>query len=349
MAYEIDYLPVGDGKTSGDAITLRFGNLTGPRSEQTVIIIDGGYQESGEKIIEHLKDYYCTDRVDLVVSTHLDRDHISGLYPIIENLKVNYFLMHKPWEHADDIKKLFVNKRITGSGLEEKLEKSLQQAFDLKELAVKKGVKLVEPFQGVNGYGMQVLGPSKEYYESLLPLFKETPKPISVLEQLLGPVKPAVEKVAEWLEDNLDIDLLDDDEERTNPENNTSAIILFQIDGHKLLFTGDAGKTALHLAADYADTQGIVLTDLRLFDIPHHGSKNNLSSKVLNRIIGSTAFISASKNDPDHPAKKVTNALIKHKAKVFVNRGSTLRHHHEAPSRGWTAAEPERFHNRVEA
>ena len=31
MAYEIDYMAVGDGEKGGDAIALRFGNLTGPR------------------------------------------------------------------------------------------------------------------------------------------------------------------------------------------------------------------------------------------------------------------------------------------------------------------------------
>lgn len=350
MAYEIDYLPVGNGESSGDAITLRFGNLSGSRSEQTVVVIDGGFQESGEKIIEHLRDYYGTDSVDLVIATHLDRDHISGLYPVIEQLNVTHLLMHKPWEHAEDIKKLFVNGRITASGLEERIEKSLQQAVDLEALAVKRGVKILEPFQGVTGYDvMRVIGPSKAYYESLIPLFKETPKPISALEQLLGTAKSAVEKAIEWIEDNFNIDLLDDDEERTNPENNTSAIVLFQIDGHKLLFTGDAGKTGLHLAADYADSLGITLTDLNFFDVPHHGSKNNISSKVLKRMIGPTAFISAAKDAPKHPAKKVTNGLMKHGAKVYVNRGTTLRHSHNAPTRvGWSTATQEPFHNKVE-
>lgn len=352
MAYEVDYLPVGNGEGSGDAITLRFGNLSGPRSEQTVVVIDGGFKESGEKIIKHLQDYYGTNSVDLVIATHLDRDHISGLYPIIENLQVTYLLMHKPWEHAEDIKRLFINGRITASGLEERIEKSLQQAVDLETLALKKGVKIMEPFQGVTGFNniMRVVGPSKEYYESLIPLFKETPKAISALEQLLGTAKTVIEKAAEWLEDTLEIDLLNDDEERTNPENNTSAIVFFELDGHKLLFTGDAGKTGLNLAADYANSLGILLDDLNFFDVPHHGSKNNLCSKVLKRVCGSTAFVSASGESPKHPAKKVTNALIKHGARVFVNRSTTLRHHHNAPARvGWSAAAEEPFYNRVEA
>lgn len=351
MGYEIDYIPVGNGESSGDAIAMRYGNLYGDRSEQVVIVIDGGFKESGQNIIDHIQTYYNTNAVDLVIATHLDRDHISGLYPVLDNLTVSNLLMHKPWEHADDIKNMFINKRITSSGLADRIEKSLQQAVDLESLALSKGINIVEPFQGITGFQgtMKILGPSVEYYKSLIPLFKETPKPKSELEKLLGMAKSAVEDAVEWIEDRLDIDLLDDDEERTNPENNTSAVVLFEIEGRKLLFTGDAGKTGLHLAADYADQQGISLLDLHFFDVPHHGSKNNISSKIMKRMMAPTSFVSASKDAPKHPSKKVTNGLIKHGSRVCVNRGLTLSHSHNAPQRsGWGPALAEPFHEKVE-
>lgn len=351
MPYEVDYIPVGDGDKSGDALALRFGNLTGPRSEQAVVVIDGGFKESGEQLVQHIKDYYRTSIIDLAISTHPDADHVSGLSVVLENCQVNTLLMHKPWEHAEDIKNLFKDGRITASGLEEKLEKSLQSASDLEALARKKGVPIVEPFQGTTGYNgsLHIIGPSQEFYESLLPLFRSTPTPIDSLS-IFAPIRKAAEKTINWLEDRLDIDLLNDDEDTTSPENNTSAVILFNLDGHKLLFTGDAGKTALLHAADYATSQSIALTSLRFLDVPHHGSKRNLSSKVLSRIKAETAFISAPKESPKHPAKKITNALKKNGARVFVNRRGTLRHHHEAPERiGWVAAQEEPFHSRVEA
>jgi hypothetical protein len=66
MAFEIDYIPVGDEEKGADAIALRFGNLTGQRNEQKVIVIDGGFKESGEKLVKHIKDFYNTDHVDIV-------------------------------------------------------------------------------------------------------------------------------------------------------------------------------------------------------------------------------------------------------------------------------------------
>lgn len=348
MAYEIDYIPVDGGEKSGDAIAIRFGNLNGFR-EQAVVAIDGGFKESGEQLANHIKNYYGTDRVDLVISTHPDGDHCSGLYAILEKMSVGQLAMHRPWEHAEEIKNSFKDGRITASGLEERLEKSLQHANDLESLANKKGIQIVEPFQGITGFNgaVHILGPSQAYYETLLAGFRSTPEPIKSLG-ILAPIQKTAEEVIKRIQDFWHIDLLDDDEDTTSAENNTSTIILFNLDGHKLLFTGDAGKTALFNAVSYADSMGISLADLVFLDVPHHGSKRNINSKILKKINAGTAFVSASKDSPKHPAKKVTNALQKHGAKVFCTRGTYLLHHNGGNGRGWDNATPEPFHSTVE-
>lgn len=61
----------------------------------------------------------------------------------------------------------------------------------------------------------------------------------------------------------------------------------------------------------------------------------------------STAFISASGENKKHPSKRVTNALKKHGASVYVNRKIQLLHH-EGSTRGWGAAPEEPFHSQVE-
>ena len=68
MAYEIDFLAIGEESRSGDAITLRFGDLNGPREAQTVVVVDGGFTDDGVKVIKHLAEYYHTDRADIVVA-----------------------------------------------------------------------------------------------------------------------------------------------------------------------------------------------------------------------------------------------------------------------------------------
>ena len=84
MNYEIDFLPVGNGDKSGDAICLRWEE----NNKYKVMVIDGGTKESGEKIVEHIKTYYNTTKVDYVVNTHPDQDHASGLSIVLEKLTV---------------------------------------------------------------------------------------------------------------------------------------------------------------------------------------------------------------------------------------------------------------------
>ena len=96
MPFEIDFMAVGEGERSGDAICLRFGNLGGSRDQQTVCVIDGGTQESGEGLVNHIRSHYGTDRVDYVFSTHPDSDHASGLCVVLESLACNTLVMHRP-------------------------------------------------------------------------------------------------------------------------------------------------------------------------------------------------------------------------------------------------------------
>src|SRR5260370_10701724 len=100
MGYEVDFLAVGDGEKSGDAITVRFGNLYGPREQQFILVIDGGTNESGMQMVKHIRRYYQTDWVDLVLSGHPDADHSSGLEVVLEELGVMRLWMHRPWVHS---------------------------------------------------------------------------------------------------------------------------------------------------------------------------------------------------------------------------------------------------------
>ena len=100
MGYEIDFLAVGDGEKSGDAIALRYGNLHGLHSEQTVITIDGGTMESGEALVKHVLQNYGTNRVDVAFLSHPDNDHASGMRQVLEKLEVGKAAMHLPWDHS---------------------------------------------------------------------------------------------------------------------------------------------------------------------------------------------------------------------------------------------------------
>jgi beta-lactamase superfamily II metal-dependent hydrolase len=126
--------------------------------------------------------------------------------------------------------------------------------------------------------------------------------------------------------------------------------VLLTVDGYKLLFTGDAGIPALTAAADYAASLNIGLDDLRFMQVPHHGSKHNVGKTILNRIKAKTAYVSAGANAPKHPAKKVTNALIRRGSTVCVTAGKHVYEFNGTSLRsGWVPAQTVPFYDQVEA
>jgi beta-lactamase superfamily II metal-dependent hydrolase len=359
MGYEIDFLAVGEESKGGDAITLRYGNLFGSRSEQVVVVVDGGYMDSGEALVKHVAEYYGTSRADFVVSTHPDIDHINGLKVVLEEMEVGTLLMHQPWNHSGSVAEA-KKSAFRSKGYAERVEKSFDAASELEAIANRKGVKIVEPFCGVkNSDGvLRILGPTREYYESLITTEVEAPPEAKAeetgLQALVRKALGLIERTAE----TLDIETLRDDGE-TTPTNNSSAICLLTIDGKKLLLTGDAGIPALERAMSVLEAEGFQPGGFRFVQVPHHGSRRNVGPSILDRMLGpkgtseqqASASVSVPKKNPEFkfPAKKVTNAFRRRGYYVHATAGEGKYHHSNSPDReGWTTSTPLPFYTEVE-
>ena len=316
MGFEVDYMAVGDGEKSGDAIAMRWGYLGGGPADQRVIVIDGGTKESGLALVEHIRRYYRTNWVNLVVCTHCDADHASGLAVVLEQLRVGKLLMHEPWVHAEEIYKLVTDGRVTKRSLPRRIERGLEAAHNLRKLAERRDVRVVEPFSDLKatplGQTIRILGPSRKYYEQLLSKFRCVPETDNTL----------------------------DSPPTTSAENNSSAIILLTILGHNMMFTGDAGVEALTHAIDYGQQRGLDFSNLELFHVPHHGSEHNIDPHVLARFRSRVAVVSAAPDGaPKHPSSRVTNALMDCGTAVYATQGRASCHRFNAPLRpGWGPA-----------
>jgi len=360
--YEIDFLPVGN-EQSGDAIALRFGNVFGPRNEQVVVVIDGGFTDDGRKVVDHVRQHYDTNRIDLVVSTHSDADHAAGLETVLTECEVGCLWMHQPWNHTDDIAKMFKDGRVTDNSVTETLRKSLDEARSLERIAQSRKIPIVEPFAGTcdASRSVWVIGPSVEFYESILPSFRVCPEPVAPRAGFLSKALRQVEEVIKWIAESWDVETLDDTGE-TSAENDSSTVLLIAVGDHYILFTADAGITALTHAIDLLENAGIDLSKIKFVQVPHHGSKQNVGPTVLDRLLGPklrqeaklrTAFVSVAKPEDDkHPSKRVVNAFRRRGAPVTATGGQGKCHYFNAPgwpARGnWIAVEPLPFYTQVE-
>jgi beta-lactamase superfamily II metal-dependent hydrolase len=354
-ALEIDYLPVGEGTRSGDAIALRFGDYeNGKWKKQTVFTIDGGNKDSGERLVKHIIEVYKTDKVDRAILTHPDSDHASGLQVVLENLNVGKIWMHCPWNHWPDLKDSIVDGRITKKSFGDTLKEAYQFAYGVEQIAKSKGIGIFSPHQG-SAYSINdkkiltVLSPGKDFYLDLIRQSGKTPEMTAneILEKSFSSISREKEEAYEDM--TFETENLTENDGTTSSENDMSLVLLLEVAGRRILFTGDAGTMGMYKAIEYSVKNKISLKDLNVFHVPHHGSRRNLSKGILEYISANAAYISCSKDGkPSHPSAIVTNALIRRGMKPYCTSGSQLYHHTSNLEReGWSSATPIPFSNTV--
>jgi beta-lactamase superfamily II metal-dependent hydrolase len=358
MGFEIDFMPVGEGEKNGDAIALRYGQP----GNYTVYVVDGGYSQSGEKLVEHIQTHYDNPGyINYVLCTHADMDHCSGLRTVIENFEIGALYMNRPWVHAAEMlnQGLFKSSRWTVEGLEKTLRDEYRIIAELEEMAKERGIPIRTAFQGQSVGQFHILSPSRQRYLELVAQFDRTPAAAKMEATLdaLGLFKSAMDKVVEWVGESWGYETLSEDAE-TSPENESSIVQLANLDGRLVLLTGDAGVTSLHEAADYAEALGVKLPGVDFMQMPHHGSRRNVSPSVLNRWLGPrlllptekmTVYASVAKECETHPRRKVVNAFIRRGASVHTTKGVGKCHRYQMPLRGgFIASEPLAFFHKVE-
>ncbi len=336
MGMEIDFIAVGDKSKGGDAIAIRFGNLFGSRDDQVVMIVDGGTKESGRNLVAHVREHYGTDRVDYVVSTHPDGDHISGLTEVLEGLDVGEIWMNRPVNHSV-ILETYVKAGLRES-LPQWLRESIQQADDFESLANKMGIPIREAFFdgfpnfSSQDYEVMVLGPSELYYNELVEEMRkeeeDSASPEGAFSAAFNYARSAATGVLEYVgKETLT------DEGKTSPSNNSSVVLLIRAPDGDALLTGDAGIPALEYVLKHAESLGIDLSHCEFQQVPHHGSKRNIGPTLLDTLIGPrggtqsgiSVCVSAPKEGrPKHPSFKVTNAYKRRGARVFTTEGSNF-------------------------
>jgi beta-lactamase superfamily II metal-dependent hydrolase len=362
MLYEIDFLPVGNGEKSGDAISLRYSSDGG--STWTVGVIDGGTQESGEALCEHIPKFYGTEQVDFVICTHPEQDHASGLSCVLDRLSVSQVLMHRPWEHVDEIYSSVTDGRVSKESLRNRLIEGHPYAYAVEEKAVSQDIPIIEPFtEARHGIpNLTIVGPRRDYYLSCLTYFRSITEVTEEVERgILQTMREAAVSAARWVAESWDDEkLVEPADDAVSSENNSGVVSLFTFGEKKALFTADVGVPGLNESIANAPFLGVTLRDFSFFQAPHHGSKRNVGPSLLDSLLGTmraqgshseyTAFISASKEgEPKHPSKRVVNALIRRGAKVIATQGATKHHLSSGmPDRGWQTATPLPFFDSVE-
>jgi beta-lactamase superfamily II metal-dependent hydrolase len=321
-----------------------------------IIMVDSGNYEDSDKIINHIRNYYDTVPIpgwagyviDIAVVTHPDDDHIGGYVHMLEDIrdgKLKDFHFNSFWVN-DPTKHEFEPEDVKGVKTQKSLDAKLKSVYNYQEDESKNlldlidwlGIHREEAFarEYVNKPKITILSPTKEYYESLLPNFRNRVKFLWNLEAL-EENKYSEDKD---ISDNYTLSkTLDDAKDDASAHNQSSIVFLLETDeGDKYLFTGDAGRDAFnHVPQDLLES----IKGVKWMKVPHHGSKHNLDSTIIRHVNPEIAYISTEKVEK-YLNRCTVFALKKNNTKVYSTsqHRSSIRYGSIKARVGWSDIEP---------
>ena len=315
VGYYIDMVDVGEG----DAFVI---STVDP---QVVCVIDTGPRSGAVALANHITNH-CGNRIDHLVLTHVDEDHIGGAMALLES----GFVPSVVW--ANDPRKYYDPKKLKSRGLVKeaaRINASVAQASGILDYLIAHDIERRDAFvddiiQLTKNHSLKVLSPSEEAYRAAVPRFSKRNR-----EQLL-------ERQAS--------------RRRSCTAENLVCVVLClecrNADGDLLemaLFTADACLSVLKEVSGDSGFEWV--------KVPHHGSWNNLDEELVSVWCageGSAAALSCGREEKHgHPENEVVSWFVKSGARVRCTAcQGTIRFRRLGAPRttGWRAIESSCVH-----
>lgn len=350
--YHIEMLSVG----AADCFIIHY---TDSDNNNYIILVDSGNYNDADNILQHLRDTYQYDNltINLAIVTHPDDDHYGGFVKMLEKLKnkdndaipINKFWINNPQNHITTKQ---VENNITTNTLQKRVAKLFDQGdSNLLDLISELGIPTEEKFaktKTVKSYfgnqtsisvcrereflGFTIVGPTESYFEELAPQLR--------YDNLKGYKYDNVEDNSDFKPDSICLSrALDNANDDPSKHNQSSLIFVFEPETKvKYLFCGDAGEEAFcHIPGTHINE----IRDVYWMKVPHHGSKHNLTSNIINYCNPKIAYISTEKRG--HYLNQCTiNALKEIGCDVYSNHKNHINIlHHSGQRKGYEPINPE--------
>lgn len=291
-----------------------------------LIFLDGGKKGDGNNVITHyntyIRPYLNSTPTIIVINTHPHRDHLLGLFEIVEYFKddIRRVYFNNPLDYVDSMQKnlIFENYLSTQSKQAEALYESLTEAEDFVKLIKKYKIECCEIFSDItfDHTLFKVLGPSQKFYNDRVQYFTSL---TSLDDSSL--IKEAESSVNEISEERIPCEIVDEKND-ASPENLSSVILQFtDSSGRRYLFTGDAGVDSFQSASE----NGYDMTNFHIAQLPHHGSRRNVNTNWLCNFNPKQYWVSAAGNKK-HPRRAVIECIKKNlpNCRIYgTHRGGT--------------------------
>lgn len=328
----------------GDSFWITYGDPATPK----VVVIDAGRKRTYRALMERIEAYGRP--IELFVMTHVDDDHIFGAIPLFGDTRVTSETFGDVWyncfTHMDPAVAKHPEYDILGPKNGEIFAGLLLQSGQPWNKVVD-GATIVVPDDGdlptfdVGGMSLTLLSPSwpalkkmKTYWErELEEVGMEPNSPEEALEIFAERRDLQPDVLGDGDLDDIDVDFLVEAEEHSDDKeaNGSSIAFLAEFEGKAALFTGDAHPPILEASLHrLLEARGEDRLRLDAFKIPHHGSKKNMSTAILDLIDCRKYLISTSGAKHGHPDAECIARIVH--ANVAESQPTQLYFSHESGS-----------------
>ncbi len=309
MRYDVTIVDVGDA----DAIVINYENGEGWRTA----VVDAGNVGDGAKVkkyIKHMEGY--TSIIDYAYCTHPDKDHKGGFFDLLTDrfVRIKALIIRRPDSALQNDPR---NSARINLAAHDVYNHPTDSRRNLIDEASARGI-LYEPVLGVDllDIPLEVIGPRKQFFVDSC---YEMAVSFAELEDEADPETYAEDELPE----EAYAQSVMDEKKEESATNKSSLILLFHPIGRNFLLAGDACSASIHEALqDYPQISGSTLK------VPHHGSKRNLTTQLIDLLRPSSAVISC-KGSRKHPNPAVVHFLSKHCNVYSTHKSGTLIYHSE--------------------
>lgn len=310
--YEVHYLNVSDA----DAIIIRYEDS----QNKYIVLVDAGNVSDSDKIKKYIWNHWRTYTIDLAICTHPDSDHKGGFWGLLndKNVTINEFWLNTPEDVIDEVEynRLYPRRNRLSHCRECYAHPTDDGLPNLVDLAISYKCLVYDAYSGKKHslIPISVVGPTKKFYHPLaIEILKNNKKKKDEDNSLYEDVGLFSSFQAK--------SSIDNEPDDCSPTNAGSIILLFEpIAGHRFLLFGDANRAAI---AD-AISNNMNLTGCKI-KVPHHGSKHNLTSALIDELAPNCAIISA-KGTQKHPSRGIVHCLSKHCNVYSTHKSGNLIH-----------------------
>lgn len=298
MKYQVHYIDVGDA----DAIVLYYKENNDTRAK--IVLVDAGNVGDSDKIKNYIHNHFGTYKIDIAICTHPDKDHKGGFFGLLEDNQVQIvdFYLKDPWEYIDVNDFEDVNDDDTACSIARSVyNHPNDDTINLINLAIEncigKCYNVTDDCE-FSGIPLKVVGPSEEYYQEV------------VINMINNFSELTDEADFEDYDENAlpsdeDAQSVIDEDDDTSDTNRSSIMLLFTPGENRYLFLGDATCASITDAMSNHD-----LTKCKV-KVPHHGSKHNMTTEIIDKLQPVQSIISA-RGSKKHPNSGLVYWLSKY-------------------------------------